>query len=226
MDKNSKDTKPKISKKDFALLLFVAIFFDVVLSAIQLIPFVGSVASMVFNVIPLTLFYIFYSQLGISFSNPKKAISFWGAGIIEFIPIVNIIPAWTAEVIFMYVLQRKEEILAKAVGVVGNVAGTAEMTGKVANKFGNKKMGDTFTKASSDLKELQKKLKTETNQTQTPQNQIVGNEILKTNQQNTGDLENIVPFPTKEEKNTKEISPFSNSTKEEPHNKDWIFPNN
>lgn len=131
------EKKSKISKIDFAKMLVVAIFFDATLALIQLIPVAGSVMSMVFGVIPLMIFFIWYRLLGISFSNPKKGISFFGASLIELIPIVNILPTWTLEVIWMYVLENKEALLNKVPGTSKIANG---VTGKNLNIPGNNRV--------------------------------------------------------------------------------------
>ena len=113
--------KGDLSKTDFVLMLCVAIFFDVVLAAIQLIPAIGSVAADVFDVIPDMIFGIWFFLKG---TTKKKGFwtSFGIASFIEYIPILNILPAWTAEVIYVYSQQKQDVILAKAAGVVGGAA--------------------------------------------------------------------------------------------------------
>jgi hypothetical protein len=245
--------KETISKTTFAMMLAVAIFFDVALSVIQLIPFAGSVAAMVFNVVPFMLFYLWYTMEGISFVNPKKAFTFFGCSFIEFIPFANILPAWTASVIIMYVLQKKDILLEKAAGVVGGVAGVTAIAGTGAKMLGAKKLGNSLTETSKNLKEKSQSMRADSKPLQNTKNPSVGNEIRPTKKQNPLDkpkdmgefstsardegdrlaLSNdMKEFSTKEGDERDELS-LSNETKElnniaqfskNDHNKDWVFP--
>ena len=163
--------KPKISKTDFFKMLAVAIFFDATLAVIQLIPVAGSVAAMVFNVIPLMLFFIWYLLLGISFSNPKKGLSFFGASLVEFIPIINILPTWTMEVCYMYFLENSAKILGKLAGMTGSAAGLSSFGSKALKMLGAKNVANNLEGVSKNLKETQSNL---TNQAQNPRAKVGG----------------------------------------------------
>ncbi len=172
---------PQISKKDFALMLTVAIFFDVVLAVIQLIPIVGSVAASVFNVIPFIGFFIWYQLLGLDFKKPKKAFTFFGCSLIEFIPVINALPGWTSEVVIMYIMQKKDDILAKAVGVVGGAAGATAIAGTGAKMLGAKNLGKSLTQTSETLKSEAQNMRNSMAPTQNLQNRVVGNEVKNPN---------------------------------------------
>ncbi|MEI6480378.1 MAG: hypothetical protein WCO12_02540 [bacterium] len=200
--------EPKITKILFAKMLAVAIFFDVSLGAIQLIPVAGSIMASVFNVVPLTVFFIWYKIEGTSFSNPKKAISFFGASLIEFIPLVNALPAWSAEITYMYILDKKDVILEKAAGAAGGVAGGASVAGKVARFVpGGKNLSKNLQETSEKAKKLQNQIKTQ----QPPQqNPSISNEIKKS------------PIPLQPNNNSNQISA---KTRNEIDENRWIFGN-
>ena len=206
----SQPTPPrsKITKMLFAKMLAVAIFFDVSLGAIQLIPVAGSIMASVFNVVPLTVFYIWYKIEGTSFSNPKKAISFFGASLIEFIPLVNALPAWSAEITYMYILDKKDVILEKAAGAAGGIAGGASVAGKVARFVpGGENISKNLKETSEKAKNIQNQIKTR----QTPkQNPSISNEIKKS------------PAPLQPDNNPNQISA---KTRNEIDESRWIFGN-
>lgn len=217
--------KPKVSKKDFILMLVVAIFFDVTLAGIQLIPFAGSVAASVFSVIPFMSFFIWYKILDIDFVNPKKAFTFFGCSFIEFIPGLNAFPAWTLSIIIMYILQKKDVILAKAAGVVGGVAGASAVAGKVATAVGAKEVGKSLKETSGKLKEKSEEYKNRITPLQNQTGKVVGGEISKPTQQKSNEPGNVIPFENNKEENFNKTAPFSNAKPSEPHSEDWIFPN-
>jgi hypothetical protein len=193
--------------------------FDIVLALIQLIPFAGSVAASVFNVIPLMVFFIWYKLLGISFANPKKAISFFGASIIEFIPLLNVLPTWTAEIIYMYTLQNKDKILSVVAGAtkVAAVTGTGSKMASFLPQSGmaGRALGEVSHQASrvAQQAEMVSELR---------KNNFVGNEIRPKKDKNVKEIDNIVKFPSPKEKE-KVIAPFSSSVKiNKPYQKNWI----
>jgi len=177
--KEQNEQKPKISKKDFVLMLIVAILFDVILALIQLIPFAGSVAAAVFNVIPFIGFFIWYKLLGLDFKNPKKAFTFLGGSFIEFIPAINILPAWTASIVIMYILQKKDVIFAKAVGLAGGAAGATAIASAGAKMVGAKNLGKNLKGTSEKLREKSNEFKNRITPIESKKNPMVGAEISK-----------------------------------------------
>jgi hypothetical protein len=238
MDEESQK-KPKISKTDFVLMLVVAIFFDIVLALIQLIIIVGSVSAEVFNVVPLMLFFIWYTLKGISFANKKNSLTFFGCALIEFIPIINALPAWTAEVVLMYIFQKKDVLLAKAVGMVGGVAGITGSASAVVKTVGAKNIGRSLEQTSTNLRETEKNIRSNFSQLKDSQTPTVGNEVKRVSQFPVKKDEiptNISRFPisrkefgqrTKFTDNNQEETPTNitelTTASETSHNEDWIF---
>jgi hypothetical protein len=219
---SQEQNKELISKTNFFIMLVAAIFVDVVLSLIQLIPFAGSVAASVFNVIPLMIFFIWYKLLGISFANPKKAVSFFGASVIEFIPIINILPTWTAEIIYMYTLQNKDKILSVVAGAT-KVASVTGAGGKMASflpqsGMAGRALGEVSHQASrvAQQAEMVSELR---------KNNFVGNEIRPKNDKNVKEMNNIVKFPTAEKVEPSNVIPFPGEEKNIPFNRDVVSEN-
>lgn len=55
-------------------------------------------------------FWLWFRLLRVSFASPKKALSFGGALVAEFIPIVNALPAWTASVVSLIIMTTYEDV--------------------------------------------------------------------------------------------------------------------
>lgn len=206
-------------------MLAVALFFDGVLALIQLIPIAGSVAASVFTVIPFMLFFIWYKLQGVNFAKPSKSITFLGGSLIEFIPALNALPGWTAEVVVMYILQKKDVILAKAAGAVGGVAGASAVAGTVAKTVGAKEVGKNLKETSGKLRETEKNIRSNIGPLQNVNSNTVGNEISKPKDQKKNEPDNVIPFKKESDEGFTKPTPYSNAKPSQPHNKDWIFPN-
>jgi hypothetical protein len=183
-----------ISKTDFGLMLSTAIFFDLTLAVIQLIPFAGSAAAMTFNTVPLMLFFIWYKLKGIDFSNPKRGFSFFGTAVIEFIPVINALPTWTAEIVYMYTLENKDKILSIVSGAT-KVAGVAGFGAKVASSLPatalvGRALGEVSHQASRVAQQAEMV-------SELHKNNSVGNEIRsqKSTDQKEETPSNVIQFP-------------------------------
>ncbi len=87
----------KINTETFIYMLFVAIILDV----ISLIPFANFITLFVGNLIFLGWFYL----IGIPF-NTKRVSSFGISSIIELIPGISMLPAFTFNICFNYFTQK------------------------------------------------------------------------------------------------------------------------
>ena len=217
-EEQKNEVKQPLSVTDFILMLVVALMFDGVLSLIQLIVVVGSVASSVFNVVPAMLFFIWFYLKGISFAKKKNSLSFFGATLIEFIPVLNILPAWTSEVVAMYIMQKKDAILAKAAGLAGGAAGATAAISVAAKATGAKDVSKNLKETSEKLKEKSNEYKSRITPIQQNQAPIVGAEVRPPKQTSDNEPTNVIPFPNKES------VPFSNSKQEPDHAEEWTFP--
>ena len=178
--------KPAISGTDFFLMLMVAIFFDVLTA----IPFLG----ILFNIPAVLGFYIWFTIKGVSFTKPKRALSFVGVGIFKLIPILSIIPGWSGYTIKTYADGKSEAILAKVAGVAGGVAGASGALAKVAPG----KAGQQLREVSERAKNVQQNAQRNMIQP----NKTVGNEINKPKPQNNTEEESAQSRFSKKQMNT------------------------
>lgn len=84
-----------------AFMVSVALFYDVFQALIQLIPFLGQILSSLIGVFAFLTFYLWFKMRGLNFATPKRAGLLGGGFLIELIPILNILPAWTLAVILL-----------------------------------------------------------------------------------------------------------------------------
>ncbi len=152
-----------------ALLIGMALLFDGVqaeLSILHGVPFIGNLAGTIATFFIdiwafLSIWFGFkLADPNISFMRPKRAITLLGGGIIELIPVVNALPAWTLSVVILIVISRGEEALAETLEKAG---GAAAIVGKVAAVAGKvapnpaiqqslKRASETAQKVSSSAK--------------------------------------------------------------------------
>ncbi len=104
--------EPKIKESQKWLMLGVAIFFDIVIALINLIPAVGQALSFFAGIFAFMTFWLWFKMNGMKFSSPKKAGAMIGGSIIEIIPVLNALPAWTATILY---LTRIEKIIDKTI---------------------------------------------------------------------------------------------------------------
>jgi len=106
----------EISNTTLALMISVAIFFDVLQFIIGLVPIAGQYISVMVTIIALPTFYLWFKIYGRSFMSPKKVMALGCGTIIELIPILNILPGWTVAVIFLVGIERAEKAAIKILG--------------------------------------------------------------------------------------------------------------
>lgn len=142
----SQNTKKKhsISTQAAFLLIALALLFDGVQAGIDLmhaIPVVGNVAAVTFTVFLdvwayLSIWFGFkVAAPDISFMRPKRALALNGAFLIELIPIINILPAWTLSVVIIIVTSRGEEAIEKTLEKTGKMMGAAGKLAGAASKL-------------------------------------------------------------------------------------------
>lgn len=116
------NAESKISESQKWLMLGTAIFFDFI-SLINLLPIIGWVLGWIVWLCAFMTFWLWFMMCGVKFSKPKNLFSFGGGSIIEFIPGLNVLPAWTATVFY---ITRVEGMINKATNAVpgGSVVGS------------------------------------------------------------------------------------------------------
>ena len=129
MDTNEEQKKKhKISVITGGLMIGVAIFYDLLQVGVNLlhgIPILGNIAALLggflVTIWAWLTFYLWFKLNGVGFLNPKRAFALNGGFLIELIPVVNALPAWTLAVSLLIATTRAEELLEKA-GPLGAIA--------------------------------------------------------------------------------------------------------
>lgn len=93
------------------LMIGTAIAYDLANAGINLIPIAGTIAASFISVFAGMHFWLWFKLHGVSFSkNPSRALSFFGCELIEFIPVLNVLPATTLGV-FLTISSTRVEAL-------------------------------------------------------------------------------------------------------------------
>lgn len=116
-------------------MVAVALLFDGLQAAANLlhgIPLVGNLSAIaitgLISVWAWLTFYVWFKLNGISFVSPKRALALNGGFLLEIIPVLNALPAWTAAVVIIFLSTRAEELLEKVPGG-SKIAGAALKAG-------------------------------------------------------------------------------------------------
>jgi hypothetical protein len=103
------DTESRISKSTSGLMIAVAVLFDVANGLINLVPIAGQILSDFVTIVAYGTFWLWFTILGISMIDPKKALRFFGTGGIEMIPVINALPALTLGVFLTISMVKLED---------------------------------------------------------------------------------------------------------------------
>jgi len=88
--------KKELKSHTVVLMVVVALFFDV-LQWLLAFVFMDWLAGF----FAFMTFFVWFKLYGVSFMKPKRILAMGGAGLIEMIPVLAALPAWTAAVIFL-----------------------------------------------------------------------------------------------------------------------------
>jgi hypothetical protein len=113
----------QIKGMTLVFMLVVAGFYDLIQFLISFIPILGQVISMLISVFAFLTFYLWFKTYGMNFMTPKRALTMGGGFLVELIPILDMLPAWTATVIILVGTTKVKELAAKS--AIGGVALTA-----------------------------------------------------------------------------------------------------
>lgn len=114
MEEEKKDEKAEEKEKGLksttvVLMITVALFFDA-LQALLTFIFMGWLAGFFAGL----TFYLWFRIHGISFMKPKRLATFGGTALIEFIPFLSVIPAWTFAVAYLALDSKIKKIIPKS----------------------------------------------------------------------------------------------------------------
>ena len=107
-DRSGRAHKHKISNVSAVLMISVALFFDIIIALINLIPVAGQIISMVIGAVAYAIFFLWFAMKGVRLMTPKKIAAMGTGLLISIIPIINVLPAVTASVILTIIFDRKE----------------------------------------------------------------------------------------------------------------------
>lgn len=135
--------KHSVSNTAAVLLVALALLFDGIQFGVDLmhaIPLVGNIAAVLFTTLLdvwayLSIWFAFkVAAPQISFMSPKRALALNGALLVELIPIINVLPAWTLGTVIIILTSRGEEIAAQALQKIpgGNKIASTALRGKGA----------------------------------------------------------------------------------------------
>jgi len=94
-----------------AFMIAVALFYDVFQVLINLIPILGQILSALIGLFAFLTFYLWFKLKGLNFANPKRAAYLGGGFLIELVPILNILPAWTLAVTLLALNSKIKKIV-------------------------------------------------------------------------------------------------------------------
>ncbi len=97
-------------------MISTALFFDAFQAVIQLIPGLGQILASLVGIYALLTFWLWFRLHGIKFSTPKRAGTMGGGFLIELIPLLNALPAWTLAVALIIADLRVKEAADKFAG--------------------------------------------------------------------------------------------------------------
>lgn len=129
----------KLKDSTVFLMIGTALFFDFIQALVGWIPIVGNILSDVLSVFIFMTFSLWFWSNGIKMITPKRLSSMIAGGLIEMIPFVNILPAWTCVVIYLIgttkikELAQKHPTLAKGAVAVGGKIKKINKTGEDPN---------------------------------------------------------------------------------------------
>ncbi len=112
-----KDTDANISLVGFILMLLLAVMFDIAGFIINLIPFVGGVIEDL-TITPMAIFafWIWFKMKGISLTKGTRKLVTAACIVVGFIPIINALPKWTCEIVYMYISVKGSRLAKNAFG--------------------------------------------------------------------------------------------------------------
>lgn len=102
--------KNRLGTAQAPLLLATALLVDTFQTMLGLV-IVGALFSPLITVLAWLSYFVWYKLLDIGFMDRgvQKLFIFFGAGLLEMIPYINIIPAWTTSVILMIFIVKHED---------------------------------------------------------------------------------------------------------------------
>jgi hypothetical protein len=110
----------RIGKMQSTVIVGIAVGVDFV-QGLLTISAIGLIVNTFISIFIWLMFWFWFRLNGIGFLNGKvvlKTVAMWGAGIIELMPVINNIPAWTVSIVIMLIIVRIEDV---GIGQIGSL---------------------------------------------------------------------------------------------------------
>ena len=101
------------------LMIFIALCFDGIQALLGWIPVLGNILADLFSIFAFMTFLLWFWIYGIKMLTPKRLTSLLGGGLIEMIPYLNLLPAWTMVVVYLIGTTKIKELADKHPGMAG-----------------------------------------------------------------------------------------------------------
>ncbi|KND48335.1 MAG: hypothetical protein AB198_02480, partial [Parcubacteria bacterium C7867-003] len=95
------------------LMIGTALFFDLLQAVLGWIPVVGNILADAMSMFIFLTFLLWFWMNGIKMITPKRLTSLMGGGVIEMIPYLNLLPAWTLVVVYLIGTTKIKELASK-----------------------------------------------------------------------------------------------------------------
>lgn len=105
--------KNQLNDTTIFLMLFTSLFFDGFQALIGWIPYIGNVIAGLIGFFAFMTFWLWLHMKGIKMMTPKRFGTLGLGGVIEMIPFVNILPAWTMVIAYIIGTTKIKEIVGE-----------------------------------------------------------------------------------------------------------------
>lgn len=116
--------EPQLSKPTIVFMVVVALVFDLFQLLLDLLhilvgpgTIIAAITTGLLSFVAWLTFYIWFKTKGMSFTSPKRILTMGGGFLIELIPVLNVLPAWTLAVIILIGTNKAEALIEKTTGV-------------------------------------------------------------------------------------------------------------
>ncbi len=123
-EKPKSQSQQRINNVTAIFMIAVALLYDAVQAFLDFI-LIGLAINWILDIWAWLTFFIWFKLKGVSFTNPKRAVSLNGGFILELIPAVNALPIWTAAVIILIITVKTEDKLASISPAAANALSMA-----------------------------------------------------------------------------------------------------
>lgn len=92
-------------------MFFTSLFFDAFQALVGWIPYIGNVIAGLISFFAFMTFWLWFHMKGVKMMTPKRFGSLGLGAVIETIPFINLIPAWTMVVAYLIGTTKIKEVV-------------------------------------------------------------------------------------------------------------------